>query len=92
MGQEEGRGHEGLRGQDGRDDHKQSLSMTHGNGNCNSCNNFKLLTVNFTQTFYTKQSLIFSILQKVSLSSKIGLDIFLELCAISFKYSTFENT
>ena len=27
VGQEEGRGHEGLRGKDGRDDHKQSLSF-----------------------------------------------------------------
>ena len=71
MGQEEGRRHEGLRGEDGRDDNKQSLKKENIKNMTQHCDCNKSFIVNshFTQSFYTKQSLICSILLKVALSS-----------------------
>ena len=71
VGQEEGRRHEGLRGEDGRDDYKQSLKKENIKNMTQHCDCNKSFIVNshFTQSFYTKQSLICSILLKVALSS-----------------------
>jgi len=48
-----------------------------------------LLTQIFYSKFPHKTILDFSILQKVPLSSKISLDIFLEICAIHYKFKIF---